>query len=240
MRIGLFLTVQWPPGSDQQRRYRETIEQCVLAEELGYDSVWLTEHHFTRHGITSDSLVLLAHIAARTEQVRLGTAVLVLPFHDPIRLAEQIALVDHLSNGRLDVGIGRGYQWAEYNGFGIGFDEGSDRFEEALAVLLQAWDTEAPVAFSGTYHSYNAAFAQPRPVQRPHPPLWHATTSDDGNAPVHRERLGDHARPGNRSEGRRRPGGRPARAQPRAREVSPARPVGPRSGHALRAHRRRS
>lgn len=180
MRVGLFQTVQWPEGTDQRRRYRETIDQCVAAEELGFDSVWLTEHHFTRHGITSDTFALLSHLAALTDRIRLGTAVSVLPFHEPVRLAESAAVVDHLSDGRLDVGIGRGYQWAEYHGFGIGFDEGSDRFEEALAILLQAWESTQPFAFDGKFHRYEAADPQPKPFQRPHPPLYHATGSDHG------------------------------------------------------------
>ncbi len=180
MKIGLFETAQWPEGTEQGRRYHDLVEQCVLAEELGYDSIWLTEHHFSRHGITSDSLALLSNIAARTKRIRLGTAVLVLPFHDPVRLAETTAIVDHLSGGRLDVGIGRGYQWTEYNGFGVRFDEGTDRFEEALGLLVQGWTAERPFAFDGKFHRYDAAAPQPRPVQRPHPPLWHATTSDNG------------------------------------------------------------
>jgi alkanesulfonate monooxygenase SsuD/methylene tetrahydromethanopterin reductase-like flavin-dependent oxidoreductase (luciferase family) len=180
MKIGLFQTVQWPEGSEQGQRYNEFIEQCMLADELGYHSIWLTEHHFSRHGITSDSMALLSHLAARTTRIRLGTAVLVLPFHDPIRLAESSALVDHLSGGRLDVGVGRGYQWTEYHGFGVRFDEGSDRFEEALGLLVDAWRADEPFAFDGKYHRYDAAFPQPRPLQQPHPPLWHATSSDGG------------------------------------------------------------
>ncbi len=180
MKVGLFQTAQWPEGSDQGQRYRDLIEQCVLAEELGFESVWLTEHHFSRHGITSDSLALLSHLAARTSRIRLGTAVLVLPFHDPVRLAESTALVDHLSGGRLDVGVGRGYQWTEYHGFGIRFDEGTDRFEEALSLLLQSWAADRPFAFDGKFHQYDAASPQPRPLQQPHPPLWLATGSDSG------------------------------------------------------------
>lgn len=180
MKVGLFQTAQWPEGTDQQQRYRELLEQCILAEHLGFESVWLTEHHFTRHGITSDSMALLSHLAALTSRIRLGTAVAVLPFHDPVRFAESSALVDHLSGGRLDVGIGRGYQWSEYHGFGLGFDEGSARFEEALELLLRSWASEAPFEFDGKYHSYGAAFPQPKPLQRPHPPLWHATASDAG------------------------------------------------------------
>jgi alkanesulfonate monooxygenase SsuD/methylene tetrahydromethanopterin reductase-like flavin-dependent oxidoreductase (luciferase family) len=180
VKFGLFQTVQWPAGSDQQAQYRNALEQSVLADELGYHAVWMTEHHFTRHSITSDNFALLAHLAARTERIRLGSAVAVLPFHDPVRLAETAALVDHLSGGRLDLGIGRGYQWSEYNGFGLRLDEGSDRFEECLDVLLRSWSATEPFAFHGKYASYDAAFPQPKPLQQPHPPIWHATGSDDG------------------------------------------------------------
>jgi alkanesulfonate monooxygenase SsuD/methylene tetrahydromethanopterin reductase-like flavin-dependent oxidoreductase (luciferase family) len=149
MKFGLFQTVQWPEGSDQHRRYLDAIEQSVLADELGYDAVWMTEHHFTRHAITSDSLALVAHLAAKTSRIRLGTAVAVLPFHDPVRLAESAALVDHLTGGRLE-------------------------------LVLRSWRAEEPFAFAGKYHRYDAAFPQPKPLQRPHPPIWHATNSDDG------------------------------------------------------------
>jgi alkanesulfonate monooxygenase SsuD/methylene tetrahydromethanopterin reductase-like flavin-dependent oxidoreductase (luciferase family) len=180
LKFGLFQTVQWPQGSVQHRRYLDAIEQVLLAEELGYGSAWLTEHHFTRHAITSDSLALLAYLAAKTSRIRLGTAVAVLPFHDPVRLAESAALVDHLSEGRLDFGIGRGYQYTEYHGFGLSLDEGSDRFEEALDILLRSWRAEEPFAYAGKFHRYDAAHPQPKPLQRPHPPLWHATASDEG------------------------------------------------------------
>ena len=118
MKFGLFHSIQWPQGSIQSDRYRQGIAEALLAERRGFDSVWLTEHHFTEHGIISDSLCLLAFLAAETEKVRLGTAVTVLPFHDPVRLAESAAMVDVLSNGRLDLGVGRGYQWLEFNGGG--------------------------------------------------------------------------------------------------------------------------
>src|ERR1044072_1789907 len=105
MKFGLFHSVQWPEGTDQPQRYREAIDQVIRAEELGYESVWFTEHHFSRHGIVSDTFSMLAHLAARTNRIRLGTAVAVLPFHNPVRLAESSAMVDLLSNGRLDLGM---------------------------------------------------------------------------------------------------------------------------------------
>ena len=111
--------------------------------------MWLTEHHFSRHGIVSDSLMVLAHLAARTSSVRLGTAVSVLPLHHPVRLAEAAATVDQLSGGRLDLGIGRGYQPGEFRGFGVDIAEKHDRFAEALDVLRPLWSTEGPVSHSG-------------------------------------------------------------------------------------------
>lgn len=182
MRIGLFHSVQWPEGSDQRDRYAQALTQACRADELGFDSVWLTEHHFSRHGIVSDSLAVLAHLAARTSTVRLGTAVSVLPLHHPLRFAEAAATVDQLSGGRLDIGIGRGYQPGEFRGFGVDIAEKHDRFAEALDILRQVWTTEAPVTYSGSFWSFEDAAPQPRPLQRPHPPFWVATDSPEGLA----------------------------------------------------------
>ncbi len=182
MQIGLFHSIQWPEGSNQRDRYEQALTQAIRADEAGFDSVWLTEHHFSRHGIVSDSLMVLAHLAARTSSVRLGTAVSVLPLHHPVRLAEAAATVDQLSGGRLDLGIGRGYQPGEFRGFGVDIAEKHDRFAEALDVLDRIWSTDGPVSHSGTFWSFEDAYPQPRPVQRPHPPLWLATDSPDGLA----------------------------------------------------------
>ena len=182
MHIGLFHSIQWPEGSDQADRYEQAIAQACHADALGFDSVWLTEHHFSRHGIVSDSLVVLAHLAAMTSHVRLGTAVSVLPLHNPLRFAEAAATVDQLSRGRLDLGIGRGYQPGEFRGFGVDIAEKHERFDEALEVLRLVWATDGPVSYSGRYFSFTDAAPQPRPHQRPHPPLWVATDSPDGLA----------------------------------------------------------
>jgi alkanesulfonate monooxygenase SsuD/methylene tetrahydromethanopterin reductase-like flavin-dependent oxidoreductase (luciferase family) len=182
MRIGLFHSIQWPEGSDQSDRYEQALAQAVAADRLGFDSVWLTEHHFSRHGIVSDSLTVLGHLAARTESVRLGTAVSVLPLHHPLRFAEAAATVDRLSHGRLDLGLGLGYQPGEFAGFGVDIGEKQDRFTEALEVLRQVWSTDDPVTFEGKFWSFADAAPQPRPYQRPHPPFWLATASPDGLA----------------------------------------------------------
>ena len=182
MRIGLFHSIQWPEGSDQSDRYEQALAQACAADRLGFDSVWLTEHHFSRHGIVSDSLTVLGHLAARTSAVRLGTAVSVLPLHHPLRFAEAAATVDQLSKGRLDLGLGFGYQPGEFRGFGVDIAEKHDRFAEALDVLQRVWSADGPVSHAGRYWSFEDAYPQPRPVQRPHPPLWVATDSPDGLA----------------------------------------------------------
>ena len=182
MQIGLFHSVQWPEGSDQSDRYTQALTQACHADALGFDSVWLTEHHFSRHGIVSDSLMVLAHLAARTTSVRLGTAVSVLPLHHPLRFAEAAATVDQLSHGRLDLGIGRGYQPGEFRGFGVDIAEKHARFDEALDVIRKVWAADGPVSHSGRYFSFTDAAPQPRPYQQPHPPLWVATDSPDGLA----------------------------------------------------------
>src|SRR5262245_34974371 len=128
MKFKLFQSVQLPEPGAQAKYYKEALEQVLRAEQLGFDSVWLTEHHFSRHGIVPASLTVLAYLAGRTTTLRLGTAVAVLPFHNPIRLAEEAATVDVLSNGRLDLEVGRGYQWGEVHEFDIQMDDATRRF----------------------------------------------------------------------------------------------------------------
>ena len=184
MKFGLFHSVQLPDPAEQERYYRESLEQVLHAERLGYDSVWFTEHHFTRHGIVSATLSVLAYLAGQTDTIRLGTAVTVLPFHNPVQLAEQTATVDVLSNGRLDLGVGRGYQWGEFHRMGIPMDEASRRFEESMEVLTRAWTSTEPFDHRGEFWSFNDLTVQPRPVQRPHPPVYVAASGSDSVARV--------------------------------------------------------
>jgi alkanesulfonate monooxygenase SsuD/methylene tetrahydromethanopterin reductase-like flavin-dependent oxidoreductase (luciferase family) len=143
MRFGLFGGPAAEPGREDGRHaYHRFADYAVEAESLGFVSVFLTEHHFTGLGQASSPLTLLAHLAARTTTMRLGTAVTVLPWYNPIMAAEQAATVDVLSNGRLDFGIGRGFRAAEFEGFGQSMQEASERHEEALEVILRAWTTE--------------------------------------------------------------------------------------------------
>ena len=184
MKFVLFHSVQLPNPSEQERYYREALEQVMHAERLGYSSVWFTEHHFTRHGIVSATLSVLAYLAGLTDTIRLGTAVTVLPFHNPVQLAEQTATVDLLSNGRLDLGVGRGYQWGEFHRMGVSMEEATRRFEESMEVLTRAWTSTEPFDHRGEFWSFNDLTLQPRPVQRPHPPVFVAASGAESMARV--------------------------------------------------------
>lgn len=184
MKFGLFHSVQLPDSSQQERYYREALEQVLHAEKLGYSSVWFTEHHFTRHGIVSATFSVLSYLAAATNSMRLGTAVTVLPFHNPVQLAEQTSTLDVLSNGRLDLGVGRGYQWGEFHRMGIPMNEATRRFEEGMEVLTRSWTATEPFDHRGEFWSFNDLTVQPRPVQKPHPPVYVAASGPESLARV--------------------------------------------------------
>ena len=184
MKFGLFHSVQLPNPSGQEDYYRDALEQVLHAERLGYNSVWFTEHHFTRHGIVSATLSVLAYLAGVTDTIRLGTAVTVLPFHNPVQLAEQTSTVDLLSNGRLDLGVGRGYQWGEFHRMGIPMDEASRRFEETMEVLTKAWTSQEPFDHTGEFWRFNDLTVHPKPVQQPHPPVYVAASGTESVARV--------------------------------------------------------
>lgn len=178
MKFGLFQSVQLPNPHEQVRYYKDALAQVRHAEQLGFDSVWITEHHFSRHGIVSATLSLLAYLAGVTEKIRLGTGVTVLPFHNPIELAEQAATVDLLSDGRLDFGVGRGFQWGEFHKLNIPMEESSRRFEESMDVLTKAWTSTKPFDHNGEFWQFNDMTVHPRPVQLPHPPIFVAASSE--------------------------------------------------------------
>jgi alkanesulfonate monooxygenase SsuD/methylene tetrahydromethanopterin reductase-like flavin-dependent oxidoreductase (luciferase family) len=159
-------------GEDDTTAYASYIDSIVEAEQLGFYGVYLVEHHFTGRGQVSASLNLLSYLAARTSSMRLGTAVVVVPWHNPLLLAEQAATLDVLSNGRLDLGVGRGYRDYEFTGFGIAPDEGQARFDEAMVVLRRAWSSEGRFSHHGRFWAFEDVVIEPQPVQRPHPPLW--------------------------------------------------------------------
>ncbi len=173
MKFGLFggARARGGPAGDSDG-YHDFIKYIVSAEELGFSSVFLVEHHFTGFGQVSASLNLLSYLAARTEKIRLGTAVVVLPWHNPVLVAEEAATLDLLSNGRLDFGVGKGYRPYEFSGFCIPQEESTARFDEAIDVIRQAWTSEGRFSYSGKWWHYDNIVVEPAPIQQPHPPFW--------------------------------------------------------------------
>jgi alkanesulfonate monooxygenase SsuD/methylene tetrahydromethanopterin reductase-like flavin-dependent oxidoreductase (luciferase family) len=175
MKFGLFSHIPWPEGTEPKQIFEQITEQAILGEELGFDSMWLAEHHFTRYGLGSSSLVLASSIAARTKKIRLGTAVLVPTLHHPIRLAEDTATLDVISGGRLDVGFGRGAAGYEYTGYSLDHDESQQRFQEAISMIQGLWMTPE-YTYKGRYFSSHKANLVPQPIQKPYPPVYIAAT----------------------------------------------------------------
>ncbi|MBX3503370.1 MAG: LLM class flavin-dependent oxidoreductase [Alphaproteobacteria bacterium] len=182
MQFGLFggaRTQRRDDGAGDSQAYDDFIAYVVEAERLGFRSVFLVEHHFTGVGQLSASLTLLAYLAARTRTIRLGTAVIVLPWHNPVLLAEQAATLDLLSGGRLDFGVGKGYRASEFAGFRIAMDEATERFDEAIEVIRKAWTSPGRFSHQGRRWAFDDIVVEPAPLQRPHPPLWLAAGSPD-------------------------------------------------------------
>jgi len=175
MQFGLFGSTQAKRGGpdvDSAAGFNEFVNYNVEAEALGYHSTFVVEHHFTGFGQISASLGLLTWIGSRTRKLRLGTAVMVLPWHNPVLLAEQASTLDLLSGGRLDFGVGKGYRHNEFAGFCIPMEEADERFEESLAVITKAWTSDARFTHKGKYWSFADVVVEPPTAQRPHPPLW--------------------------------------------------------------------
>ncbi len=186
MEIGLFTEFQSPPGMDEAQAFDESLAQMTAAEELGFDAVWLAEIHFQKgRSVLSSPLVIATAIAARTQRVRIGIAVQILPLAHPLHLAEDVATVDHLSKGRLDFGVGRSGLPEHYEGFNVSHSESRERFNETLEILVKAW-TEERFTHEGKYFQYRNVCVTPKPFQKPHPPLRVAATTQETYAIVGR------------------------------------------------------
>jgi len=175
MRFGLFGSAQAKRGGpdvDSGAGFREFVENNVKAEALGYVSTFVVEHHFTGFGQISATLNLLTWVGARTKTLRLGTAVITLPWHNPVLLAEQVATMDLLSGGRIDFGIGQGYRHNEFAGFCIPMEEADERFDECLEVMRKAWTSDRPWSHRGKYFKFDNVVVEPPTAQKPHPPIW--------------------------------------------------------------------
>ena len=155
--------------------YEDILRGAELAEELGFDSVWIAEHAFSEHSIISSPHSLLAAIAAKTKRVKVGVACTIVPWHAPLRLAQDLATLDIISQGRLIVGAGRGYQKREFDIYGLDIAESRDRFIEGMDIAVRSW-TEDTFSYDGDYFSFPEVRVIPKPVQQPHPPIFMAVT----------------------------------------------------------------
>ena len=178
MDFGLFLEFPRAEGGSEHDAFRDAFDLVDKAEEQGVDSVWLAEYHFNPGRVLASPVTVSSAISARTKRMRIGMAVLLLPLGDPIRIAEDIATLDHISDGRVEFGIGRGTFPNVHEGFRVPFSESRQRFDEALEVILKAWTSEK-FSFQGEYYSYNELEVTPKPYQNPYPPIHVGVTSAD-------------------------------------------------------------
>jgi alkanesulfonate monooxygenase SsuD/methylene tetrahydromethanopterin reductase-like flavin-dependent oxidoreductase (luciferase family) len=188
MKFGIFSVVDHYPDElarTSAQFYAELLDQAAAADALGFDSFWIAEHHFHEYGAIPRPPVWMAAAAQRTTRIRLGAAVVVLPFDHPLRSAEDYAMVDVLSNGRLNLGVGSGYLKHEYEGFGVSVEDKRERFDEGLEVLVQAWAGER-FSFRGTYYAVEDVQLNVVPVQKPRPPIWIAVLRNEAAAQVGR------------------------------------------------------
>ncbi|MBI3735803.1 LLM class flavin-dependent oxidoreductase [Candidatus Sumerlaeota bacterium] len=179
MKFAMFSLMQWPEDRTQNDVFRNEIAQAVEAEKQGYDAVWLGEHHFSRYGIGPSIHLTAAHIAALTNKLRIGTAVTILPFFHPVRVAEEIAMLDIFSNGRINWGTGRGYQRHEFDGFGVDINKSHLIFREQLEIIKGCW-REGRFGYKGEFFSFPDTDCLPKPVQNPMP-IWIAALSPSTN-----------------------------------------------------------
>jgi alkanesulfonate monooxygenase SsuD/methylene tetrahydromethanopterin reductase-like flavin-dependent oxidoreductase (luciferase family) len=179
MKFGLHYQLPCTSTQSPVQRYRDTIEQAVHAEALGFESVWPVEQHFNASlSIMPSPLLMLAAIAERTRTLRLGIAIILLPFSHPLRIAEEIATLDVISNGRVEFGIGRGGVPKHFKGFDIPIAENRERFVEKIEIIRQAWTTDR-FSFHGRFFDFDHISVVPKPVQQPHPPIRVAANSEE-------------------------------------------------------------
>lgn len=179
MRFGFFDQLPCAEGWSEKQRYEDILAQIALGDTLGFDTAWLGELHFSRgFSLLAAPLMVLAAAAQRTLRIRLGTAVTLLPLHNPVKIAEEAATADILSDGRLEFGVGRGTAPIHYSGYNIPQEESRERFTEALDFILQAW-THERFSYQGKYYAVQDLTLVPRPVQQPYPPVRLAANSPD-------------------------------------------------------------
>ena len=178
MKFGVLQFFSWPERrASLASVYARALERIEIMDKGGFDAVWLAEHHFSDFSVCPSVHLMGTFAAARTRRLRIGTAVSLAPFYHPLRLAEEVALLDVLSGGRVNWGAGRGFARVEFEAFGIPPEESRSRFRETVEIVLKAWSEER-LTFAGKHFAFEGVEVLPKPAQRPHPPVWVAATSE--------------------------------------------------------------
>jgi alkanesulfonate monooxygenase SsuD/methylene tetrahydromethanopterin reductase-like flavin-dependent oxidoreductase (luciferase family) len=177
MKVGVLQFFGWQDRSiPLPSIYSMALDRIVIMDRAGYDAVWLAEHHFSSFSVCPSVHMMGVMAAARTERLRIGTGVSLAPFYNPLRLAEEVALLDVLSGGRVNWGAGRGFERSEFKAFGIAGEESAARFHETVDIVLNAWSSDK-LTYQGKFFAYDGVEVLPKPMQQPHPPVWMAASS---------------------------------------------------------------
>jgi alkanesulfonate monooxygenase SsuD/methylene tetrahydromethanopterin reductase-like flavin-dependent oxidoreductase (luciferase family) len=177
MKFGILQFFSWPDRRQPIASvYARALDRIAIMDDSGYDAVWLTEHHFNDYSVCPSIPVMGAYAAARTKRLRIGTGVTLAGFYNPLRLAEEIALLDILSGGRVNWGAGRGFDAKEFEAFGVTMEESADRFHEVVDIVVKAWQNDR-ISHHGRYFSYADVEVLPKPLQQPNPPVFVAASS---------------------------------------------------------------
>jgi alkanesulfonate monooxygenase SsuD/methylene tetrahydromethanopterin reductase-like flavin-dependent oxidoreductase (luciferase family) len=178
VKVGVLQFFSWPERRvDLATVYARALERIDIMDRTGYDAVWLAEHHFSSFSVCPSVHMVGTLAAARTHRLRIGTAVSLAPLYHPLRLAEEVALLDLLSGGRVNWGAGRGFARVEFTAFGVPAEESASRFRETVEIVLRAW-TDERLNFAGRHFRFEDVEVLPKPAQRPHPPVWMAASSE--------------------------------------------------------------
>jgi alkanesulfonate monooxygenase SsuD/methylene tetrahydromethanopterin reductase-like flavin-dependent oxidoreductase (luciferase family) len=179
VKFGVLQFFSWP-----ERRvslptvYDRALQRVEIMDRAGYDAVWLAEHHFSGYSVCPSVHMMGVHVANHTTRIRIGMAVSLAAFYHPLRLAEEVALLDVLSGGRVNWGAGRGFDPTEFRVFGVPLEESAPRFQEAVEIAIAAWKSDR-LSWSGRYWRFEDVEVLPKPLQRPHPPVWLAAGSTE-------------------------------------------------------------
>jgi alkanesulfonate monooxygenase SsuD/methylene tetrahydromethanopterin reductase-like flavin-dependent oxidoreductase (luciferase family) len=177
MKVGILQFFGWRDRSVPLNSvYQTAVERFAIMDHAGYDAVWLAEHHFSGFSVCPSVHMMGTMAAAHTKRLRIGTAVSLAPFYNPLRLAEEVALLDVLSGGRVNWGAGRGFERSEFTAFNIPGEESAPRFHETVDIVLKAW-TNPRLSYEGQFYKYDGVEVLPKPLQAPHPPVWMAASS---------------------------------------------------------------